>query len=345
MKKSLADKIAEKAMEGAAFKQSWTVHERAFGVLLTGAFSDNAAARVTLCAALNMISQRKAAAGVKKLATLEGFVKTNNDRAMLDFAMALAAELSGDAQKAIYQYAEACKSEPKFYMPYLKLAKYTHAAGDFALAAELYDKAVSYLNESEAESFIKASVYANLCSVYTKMHEYDKAEYALRASFDAHSAQTGREAVAAVLYATVGDRCGVEQSIASLSAVSSPALVQTRDTVERIMSGAHPHFTPQPISEAEVRAFVEWFCESARAFADGYREGDEEAFADEISHRLSSVFPFMQKKISVCVKRRRDGYTLTLSDSYVVALQKGAEKLFADMPKELCGVWEYEICR
>ena len=52
---TFADKIAEKAFRSKKIQQSWEVHVRAFGPILTEAFCENEQARIHLTNALNQI--------------------------------------------------------------------------------------------------------------------------------------------------------------------------------------------------------------------------------------------------------------------------------------------------
>ena len=64
-KKSLADKLAEKALRDPRIAQSVAVHENAFGSLLKEAFVHSPAARIHLINALNSLSRRDARAGIE----------------------------------------------------------------------------------------------------------------------------------------------------------------------------------------------------------------------------------------------------------------------------------------
>ena len=337
--KSLADKMAEKALNGAVFKRSFAVHERAFGPILTPAFKDNAPALVTLCAALNLISAKKTAQAEKKLKALEAFVKTEADSAMWNFAMALSGEIEGNTSKALFYYAATCETGTDFYLPYLKLAKLIHTQSAFDEAEELYEKAIERLGESEAEKFILASAYANLCSVCTMKHDYVKAEDALRLSCEAYAAYPGREATAAMLYAAMGNAELTDRYLSMLREASSPYFEQTKSVAERIMRGEHPHFSAQSVDADRIDSFRRWFDERVKDF-DG---AENEALAKEISVKLSDVFPFMEAPIPVRVENGEGAYTVVCEDRYVIALAEGLKTLREAMPDEISNTWKFDI--
>ena len=337
--KTLADKMAEKALSGAVFKRSFAVHERAFGPILTPAFKDNAPALVTLCAALNLISAKKTAQAEKKLKALEAFIKNEADSAMWNFAMALSGEIEGNTAKALFYYANTCETGTDFYLPYLKLAKLIHAQSAFDEAQELYEKAIERLGESEAEKFILASAYANLCSVCTMKHDYVKAEDALRLSCEAYAAYPGREATAAMLYAAMGDAELTERYLSMLREAESPYFEQTKSAAARIMSGEHPHFAAQSVDSDRIDGFWRWFEGRVKDFDSE----ENEAFAKEISVKLSCIFLFMEASITVRTENSEGRYTVVCEDRYVTALTEGLKTLREAMPESLSGTWNFDI--
>ena len=107
---TFADKIAEKAFRSKKIQQSWEVHVRAFGPILTEAFCENEQARIHLTNALNHISRRDPVKGLERLGLCGKMIETDQDVAAYAFATALGLELVGERRRAFDFYCVTAKT-------------------------------------------------------------------------------------------------------------------------------------------------------------------------------------------------------------------------------------------
>ena len=77
-------------------QKSWRIHAYAFQPLLEDVFSEDFAARITLTAALNHISNRNLEIGLQKLDTIEDCCASDADRAAMAFFRGVAYDMQGD---------------------------------------------------------------------------------------------------------------------------------------------------------------------------------------------------------------------------------------------------------
>lgn len=326
--KTAADKLAEKTFHSKKIQESWQGHMDAFGPILEPAFREDYQSRIHLCAALNLISNRKIRQGLEKLSMLEEKCLCDADWAAYYFFHAVAAELSsGQPEKIVEYYTKAGEYHHKFYLPYFKLARYAHFAADFDAGEKWYWKTISCLenrNMTQKEAHALASSYSNLCSCLTMMHRYEEALTALERSKQAFDRLPTRYASEAMLYAAMGEPEKVEQVTALIKKQAPGYLEPTEDMTNQILSGTHAHFTELPIEEEKIKNFWTWF----RA---------EEVTEEALNRELLNVFPFMQRHL----RPRIENNTIFLRDFYVKALSHGYQILLSARPEDISS--EFQI--
>lgn len=324
-KETLADKLARKSFESATIQESWQFHARAFGPLLTESFPENYQAKVHLCAALNRISRREGEAGRKKLMELRKHLELPMDHAVWNFFMGLSYEAEADTEQALPFYRECCRQEPGYYMPHGKLAKLSQDVCDFD-TSEIHWRKTADLAPAPA---IQAVYFTNLAGCLTHMHRFEEAYAALMQSRRLASVQQGRDAVAAILYAAMGDGENAENCL-SLLAQSAPHLeAGVSRAVKGILRGENPHFSAQPVDPEKTDAFWDWLREQ------------ETVTGEQIAERLRQAFPFLDRKPLVCVENN----TVFLSDWYMTALEQGYEDLLVRCPEDVKQKWQFTVCR
>lgn len=169
------------------YERSWSAHCRMFGELMEPAFADDAASRLELVGALNMISGGRYTAAAKKLDRLLDACRSDADFAAVNFFTGVCWDKTGITDMAIVYYGEAAKREPEFYMVYLMLAKCLHAKRHYEAAASAYAKTLDEILSRPKKDEVPAvreepllgSVHGNLASCFVMMRRYDDAEFEL----------------------------------------------------------------------------------------------------------------------------------------------------------------------
>lgn len=190
-KKSFLSKFTEKMLRkekvSSAFESGWNTHAAMFGPIMENAFVENDGARVRLVAILNYISRCEVSKALKKLQHLRKYCETENDEVAWLFFFGLAMERGQCQKEAVELWTETAQYHPKYYLLYLKLAKYAHSDADYETAEEYYREAIQCLLENpvspkEQNGLFLASAYCNFATCLTMMHRYQEADKMLRES-------------------------------------------------------------------------------------------------------------------------------------------------------------------
>ena len=345
-KESFADKMARKAFEKPDVRKSWEVHTQAFGPILEPAFTDNLQARIHLTAALNMISSRNLAGALLKLKALQKSVTTEADKAALLFCFGLYCEMAGNQQQMLAYYALANETGHRFYLPYLKVAKFYLNGRMCTEAEENFRKAIGCFAAtglSDADKIILGSAYCNLASCLTMQHRYDEAEAALDSSRSICPDAPGRAAAEAVLHALRGEAAKVEERLAQLGAQSAEVCAAVKKNTDAILAGTDPMFFAVSVDDDRIAAFWQWF---AGYEADMKATLDREKYDEgltPVAKQLLVAFPFLEEVPNVGLGRNAKGYVVELKDYYAVGIVAAYEKLLAACPAEIGEKWQFVI--
>lgn len=231
MHDNMPEFTAEEAI--VALRQSWEVHTQAFGPILEPAFVDDVPTRVTLIAALNLISRREVKPGLEKLQSIKEKCQNRADWAAWLFFVGLCFEMAGIKDQMLKCYENAGEYGHGFYLPYLKLAKAAHSGGEFEKAETWYLKGIDCLKDAD-ETVILGSAYANYGSCLVSMGQLREAEAALMESRKAVPELPGRTATEAILYAFLGDKEKTEKCLALLAKKEPQIYESTRQAVNEI---------------------------------------------------------------------------------------------------------------
>ena len=325
--------------------QSWEVHRQAFGPILEPAFSENDNARIRLTAALNHISRREVKRGFELLQSLKGDCVYAADKAAWFFFMGLCFEMAGAQEQMVSCYQKSDEFGHRFYLPYLKVARYAHLQANFELAEKNYCEGIDCLQakeKEEREDKVLASAYTNLCSCLTMMHRYDKAEQAL-AKAAMLPVQPASAATAAVLYAAMGQPDKTARCLTQLASQRSDLLEQTKATAEKILNSEHPHFSPVPFEHGMIPLFWQWFAENVTTLCCLPGQEEYQQACGKLAEWLEKIFPFMERKFQFVLGRGEEKWELKLCDRYAVGLNFGFLRLLAARPKELDNRWKFRI--
>lgn len=331
MSESFAEKMARKAFEEEKLQQSWRVHMGAFGPVLESCFREDYTAKVHLCAALNRISRRECAQGMKTLALLDKHCKTDADRAALNFFRGVCCQMGGDEVHMICFYREAVEGGIRFYMPYMKLAKVNQGWLRYDKAAKYYRGAIACydgMGLGDAEKVVLGSAYAGLATCLTMMHRYSDAERTLENSRTICPDGPGRSAVEAVLYAALGRAGEAEAALKVLLTHAPQVYAQTRDGVRRILSGEDPIFTAQEPDRQALADFWDWF-----------EENEDVLSAELLAERYNELFPQAEGELQVRLNERR----IELPDHFFASLTRLCRELLACCPPNIRARWSFEI--
>ena len=345
-KESFANKMARKAFEKDDVKKSWETHVKAFGPILEPAFENNLQARIHLTAALNMISNRNLAGALLKLKALQKSVVTEADKAALLFCFGLYCEMAGNQQQMLAYYAAANQVGHRFYMPYLKVAKFYLNGRMCQEAEDHFRKAIDCFTAtalSDADKIILGSAYCNLASCLTMEHRYDDAEAALASSAAICPDAPGRAAAEAVLHAVRGNAAQVEACLAVLKNQGAEVHDAVKKNTDGILAGTDPMFFAVPVDEEKLPAFWQWF---AGYEAEMKRKLDKEQYDEgltPVAKQLLVTFPFLEEIPNVGLGKNDKGYVVELKDYYAVGIVAAYEKLIAAMPEEIGSRWQFVI--
>lgn len=344
-KETLADKIAKKTFLSADFQKKWAVHMGAFGPILGPAFPEDYQSRIHLMAALNHISRRDVPGGLKKLEQLRDRCETNADKAAWLFFMGLCFEFGGMQEQMLACYQSAGEFRHRFYMPYMKLAKFFQQGCLYERAEENYKAAIGCFvatGLSDGDRRILGSAYTGLATCLTMMHRYSDAEGALESSRQLWPDAPGRSAAEAVLYAALGQTEKMAASLSVLEGHAPEAYPSVRDMTERILNGTEALFCPMDMEEEKITAFWRWF-ERVREELEARLDAEKfEGILDPINERLNDLLPFGEQELEAEILLEDGCFRLLLPDYYAVGLARGYERILAACPKEGLDRWKFE---
>lgn len=230
----------------SALRQSWELHRQAFGPILEPAFTENPQVRIRLIAALNHLSRREIKEGMAILKEISPHCLYEEDKAAWTFFVGLGFEMAGAREQMLQWYEAAGQYGHRFYLPYMKLAKAAHSAGEFEKARGYYETAIACLremSEEERDETVLGSAYTNLTSCLTMLHRFQEAETAWTRA-QRYPLQPGADATAAILYAAMGNAGKAEVHLKMLREKFPAWAEQTESMTREILAGTHPAFPP-----------------------------------------------------------------------------------------------------
>ena len=343
-KETIADKIARKSFDSAKFQQSWQVHMQAFGPILEPAFVEDYQAKVHLTAALNFISKRNVNKGMAKLQEVKKHIVTDEDKTLYLFVAGLCYEMAGDLPRMTELYDCVNEYNHKFYLPYMKAAKFHQQCGSYDVALERYMKAVDCFSvnpTSEQEKLIVASAHINMVTCLTMMHEYEEALTCLEDAYSFGVKVPNSASVEAVLFAAMGEKEKAENSLVQLD--GSPVYDHIKKTVESILNKTNPAFFPVETDVAKIEAFWNWFMEYCPILEKRLDDQQYEEGMTPISEKLLETFPFVEEPPFVALGKNEKGYVIELRDMYFVAVKDAFDKLLEACPEEVLGQWQFVV--
>ena len=345
-KESLADKLARKSFESAAFQQSWQVHMQAFGPILEPAFEGNYQAKIHLCAALNHISKRQLSQGLAKLKKLESHLCTDADKCAYLFFLGVFSEMAGNQEQWLAMYTMANEYGHRLYLPYMKVGKFYLNGRMYEKAEENYRGAIDCFTGtglSAQDKIILGSAYGNLASCLLQMHRYEEAEAALNTSRSLQPDAPGRAAIEAPLYALRGDGEKVNACLEILKAHAPAVCESAKESTDRILAKTDPLFFPQQLDDGKIAAFWIWFGGYADTLKALLEKEEYGKALTPVGEKLLETFPFFEEIPNVALGKNEQGWVIRLSDLYAVAVMDAYEKLLAACPEEIKAHWQFDV--
>ncbi|MBR6514053.1 MAG: hypothetical protein IKT46_04375 [Clostridia bacterium] len=326
--------------------KSWNIHVSYFGSILESAFVDDIPTRIQLTAALNHISKFDPDRGIQILSEIEERCVCDEDRCAWLFCMGLGYEYARKQEISVSYYYQCCQYSPRFYLPYIKVAKSAHINQNFALAKDFYRLTIQSITDHKLKKdknmkLAEASAASNLASCYTMMHDLPMAAMMLEYSSNLVKDLPGRNGAYAMLYAAMGDKENAELYLNKLKEEDEWTYQNTVQPVSEIIAGVHPHFhVINPVKEY-IDTFWEDFTEKEAGFREQLDSQNDGAVCEYISDIMTKSFPCMQKKLRVRASKDNDGYLVELSDYYTATMIEGYKSLISDMPLELKKNWNF----
>lgn len=345
-KESLADKLARKSFESAAFQQSWQGHMQAFGPILEPAFEGNYQAKVHLCAGLNHVSRKQIPQGLSTLSKLDKYVQTDADKCTYAFFLGLCCEMSGKQDQMVALYTMANQFGHKLYLPYMKVGKFYLSSHMYEKAETNYRSAIGCFTAtglSTQDKIILGSAYSNLASCLLQMHRYEEAEAALSTARSLQPDAPGLAAVEAPLYALRGESDKVNACLETLKNHAPAVCEAIRESTGKILAKTDPKFFPQPIEDGAIQRFWDWFVEYSPELRNQLEQEKYEEGLTLVGECLLDAFPFLEVTPNVALGKNENGWVIQLQDLYIVAVMDAYEKLLAACPEEILAQWQFDV--
>lgn len=340
--------IAKKTFESKKIQDSWKVHVQTFGSILEKAFKEDYKTRIDVCAALNLISNRKLQEGYNKVNKLYDACKCDDDYALFYFMMGLCFELANQQSEMASAYMKCCEYEPSFYMPYIKTAKYTQQINEYDLAANFYEKGINILTQQEQNEQNKvliASTFVNYASCLTMMHQYELAQELMNKSKQMKPVMMARCVSEATLNAALGKKAEYEACLKQVQVEVPQIYEHVKKESDAIINGKNPHFNEIDPKQEDINAFWEWFKNHHEELYLSYMTKDERKYPVELIKKLNEVMPYLDKPIEYNVDFKDDKVMIILYDGYNRSKTHGLIQLFNSVPKDLKANFNFEVRR
>ena len=331
------------------FDRAWSTHGRMFGDIMEPAFAEDAASRLELVSALNLVSAGKHSAAARKLERLFDTCRSDEDFAALNFFMGVCCEKMGLIDMATVYYGQSAKREPEFYMVYLMLAKCLHTRRHYEAAANAYfktlDEILSRPKKDEVpavrEEPLLGSVHGNLASCLIMMRRYDDAEFELYEAQRYDYAPPQLFVTWATLYAATGRRAQAAEKMSELRKISPELEASSALSIREIIEQKNSHFAPRIIDSERLGRFWDWFCENAeklKALAFGM---PSQALMREVYEQVSGIFDAVVEKPGFELGRDGEKARMSFFDNYNLTFELWLGRLVDTAPRSLRGDWSF----
>ncbi len=301
--------LKEQALDSDNYKQWRIIHGRAFGDIFLSAFEDNDEAQIHLTAALIKISQRRFNETIPQLELLNNFCFNDFDTVALNYFTGLNYEFMGNEEKMTKHYNQMhdCNVEFSFniaFQPYYRTAKLAQKQSECTKALFYYNQAASFCSSDTVDFKAKkvlGQIYYDIATVYTYMHDFDKANDALDISYKYDSQPNEqRDYVAVLLYSL----CKNDEKAEPLISNMSPFLKnRCRNMVSSIKKEEDPHYFVIEQDKAYIEKFWKNLSKKKKNIQKLISNDEYQKAEDLVSEILTATFPFMNRKLECKIKK------------------------------------------
>ncbi len=345
-KPSMAEKMAQKTFFNPQFQKNWAAYQKSFGPILKPAFQDSVQAKVHLCTALNHINSKNMPQALLSLNALQKHLHTDADHAAFLFFMGLFCEYAGRFDQMADLYAQANAKGHRFYLPYLKVAKYHMDGCIYDVAADNYRGAIDCFDTAslmDQDRLLLGAAYANLASCLAMLHRYEEADTALSASRDLSPNSPNQAAPEAILHAVRGEKEQAQACLEILKNQTSKAYDTMKKSVEKIFAGTEPQFFEVPVAQENIAVFWTWFADQAADLKKKLDKQEYEAVIAAVGDQLLQAFPFLENRPYVALGKNEQGYVIQLKDRYAPGMIKAYGMLKEACPPEIGAAWLFDV--
>ena len=333
------------AMNGENYEKWRSVHEKSFGEIFSGAFSDSSEAALQLTAALIMISKRRFSDATVLLDTLEKLADTDFDKHAVNYFKGLNYEILGDEEK-MNEYYERLSSfkatpTPGFY-PYYRTAKLSQKDAECRKAVYYYMKALSLCNyegASAADRIFQRICLYDIATVCLYSHNYLKAgEFIAAAKELSVSEDSSLNYISAVLYAVLGKERDARRE---LSLVDRMVRGSAERIVDKIFAKTDMHYCTVSVDRSSYPLFWSDFLRRESELLSLVASGRVSEAEEKISELLKSLFSPSIETIHSCrIVNEGEKVRVYCKNRCVKTLIEEHSALFKEKPRELLA-WQF----
>ncbi len=342
------DLLSKKAFESKKIQESWKVHQNAFGPILNDAFKEDYKTKIDVCAALNMISNRKLQEGYQKVTSLYDKCQCNEDYALFYFMLGLCFEMANQKEDMASAYLKCCEYEPNFYLPFNKAAKFMHEIGEYEIAAGCYQKGLdilTLLEDNIQNKTLIASTLVNFATCFTLMHEYEMAKELFDKSKLLHEVMVGRSGSEAMLYAALKDEEQMKCCLEKVKVETPQIYEHIKKESEMILNNKNPHFTNLDVDLKAVETFWNYFETNQLEMYPLFISEDESKYPLSLYEQLNEVFIHVNRPVDLHIEIDHDVVVVVLHDGYCMSKTHGLIQLLEHAPKQMKAKYRFEIRR
>lgn len=350
---AIAERLLKNPKFRDAFEESRRIHMRTFGDIMEPAFENDPAAEIELVGAVNYISRGSFDKALRKLTRLKKRCRNRADEGARQFFLGLCCERAGMGGVAVQHFAAAVTSDTGFYMTHTLLARLLHRQRSFDAALANYLIAIQLIQEREPRNEIPAvnfaeltgALYAGAADCSLMMGNYDDAEWAL-----CEAEQYGLESkqlyiIYSMLYAATERKALALKKLSELKSLDPELEARVTFDIAEVLSGKSTRFCLRNdiLKALDYEAFWSWFEEREGKLMLYLRFNAAFAAASELCMKLTELFAFAKTAVDVQISADKGGYTVSVSDNYMLSLSAGIDALIKKMPDGLSEHWSFEV--
>lgn len=328
------DNVKEYAKNSDGYLHWRKIHGEAFGRAYLSAFEDNEDAQLFLTSALTAISKKDFSKAEPIISYLYRLCNNDFDKAAVCYFSGLNFEFMNELEKMNRCYEELQSLNVSLHYniifhPYYRTAKLMAKEAECSSALLYYNKALSFYDEKTPDSEqrkIFAQIYSDIAAVFLYTHRYQEAVSSLKKSFSFDESDIEqRNYCIAILNAIEGRRDEVGKIIKKLSPLLSRACsIMTQN----IMNNKDPHYCTVTVNRFIYPVIIKRLNALSEEILSLIKVNKKDEAEEKISSVLTSLFPFMKRKLMCRIKITTNGINIECKNYYVKTLINEYEYLF-----------------